>query len=80
MQVKNLIHQSMQSLFGSCNSAFHIDILKYETLIPSECLLVLRVPSEVVDMLLQTLPTVTFFQDRRCAFRVERVTSLLSQL
>lgn len=79
-QVKSLIHTSMQSLFGICNGAHHLDILKFEETSAGEIRIFMRCPTEVLELVLQTLPTVSFLNEQRCQFRISQVSPLLSML
>lgn len=80
MQVKNLIHQSMQAIYGLCNSAHHLDVLSFEAVQPDTYSLLLRCPTEALDMLLQVLPTTNAYGETRCQFRVEQVSPLLTMI
>jgi len=80
MAIKNAMHQAMQGLFGICNGAHHLDMLKYEQTGDYACQMIMRCPAEALELLLQSLPTVSFMQERRCQFRVLRQAALLSML
>lgn len=75
--VKGLIHQSMQNLFGVVNGSHHIDVLRFDSS-PKSTDILLRCSSDACDLLLQTLPTITFFQEKRCVFTVHSVAPLLT--
>lgn len=79
-QVKSLIHTSMQSLFGICNGAHHLDILRFDEDQDGSIRLIMRCPSEALELLLQTLPTVSVYNDQRWQFTVHQVSPLFSMI
>jgi RNase P/RNase MRP subunit POP5 len=79
MAVKSFLHTSMQALFGICNAAHHIDILRFENS-PGKTIVLLRIVSEGYKLLLQTLPTISLYQEKRCSVKLLDASPLLTQI
>lgn len=79
MAVKSFLHTSMQALFGICNAAHHIDVLRFDST-PGKAIVLLRIASEGYKLLLQTLPTISLYQEKRCTFHLLDSSPLLSQI